>query len=112
MALAERVLALADRLPNNTKGWVVGKQLIRCGTSVGANIREADNALTDAEFSNKCSIARKEASETYYWLELCQRAGILSGDVLIETLREADEITRVLSTIVRRTQCYIGEKHE
>ena len=61
---AKSMLTIVDSLPNNNKGWEIGRQMIRCGTSVGANLREADNAQTDADFIYKCSISRKEASET------------------------------------------------
>jgi len=60
------ILGLLKQLPQDTGGWVVGKQLCRSGTSIGANIREADAALTDADFAHKMSIARKEASEAEY----------------------------------------------
>ncbi len=60
------ITKMIDDLPNTQKGWVVARQLMRSGTSVGANVREADNALTDADFAFKCSLARKEASEAGY----------------------------------------------
>ncbi len=102
------VLELADQLPNNVKGWVLGKQLIRAGTSVGANVREADNAHTDADFAYKCSLARKEAGETHYWLELCIAAGLLNGEAAERALGQADELARITSAIVRRTQSHIA----
>ena len=108
--LAQTVLSIVDQLPNNAKGWEVGRQLIRSGASVGANVREADNALTDADFAYKCSIARKEASETHYWLELCQTTSLLGGRGLEHLLKETDEITRILSSIVHKTQDYIKDK--
>ena len=67
--------ALAD-LPSQTQGWIVGKQLGRSATSIGANVWEADAAQTDSDFAHKISIARKEASETQYRLELSHRAGL------------------------------------
>jgi four helix bundle protein len=102
-----RILNISDELPNGNKGWVVGKQLIRAGTSIGANVREADNAWTDVEFAHKCSIARREGSETSFWLDLCLRASLLSGAEPTSLLKEADELTRILSAIVRETQHYI-----
>lgn len=104
MQFALRIIKLADALPNSTKGWEIGRQLMRSGTSVGANVREADHALTDADFAHKCSIARKEASETQYWLELSKRAELLSGASLDVALDEADQLTRILATLVRTTQ--------
>jgi four helix bundle protein len=101
---AVRVLAVADRLPRNVKGWEIGKQLIRSGTAVGANVREANNALTDAEFAHRCNVARKEAAETQYWLELCENARLLPKDGVAALSKEADEIVRVLSSVVKKTQ--------
>ncbi|MCG8408282.1 MAG: four helix bundle protein [Phycisphaerales bacterium] len=106
--LAGSILVIVDSLPNNNKGWEIGRQLIRCGGSVGANVREADNALTDADFAHKCSIARKEASETHYWLQLCETAGLLNGAELQGLIQETDEVVRILSTIVQRTQEYLN----
>jgi four helix bundle protein len=104
LRFAESILNMTDQLPNSNKGWVVGRQLIRCGTSVGANLHEADQAISDADFSFKCGIARKEASETQYWLELCRRTGMLSGNRLTHTAKEADEIMRILASMVKRTE--------
>jgi four helix bundle protein len=58
--VALSILELADLLPNDNKGWVVGKQLIRCGTSIGANVREADQAFSSTDFAFKCSLASKK----------------------------------------------------
>lgn len=107
--LAKSVLAIVDSLPNNSKGWEIGRQMIRCGTSVGANLREADNAHSDADFIYKCSIARKEASETHYWLQLCNATTLLDGEPLNNLTKEADEIVRILSSIVRKSQEYVKQ---
>jgi four helix bundle protein len=101
------VLRISDDLPSSMKGWVIGKQLIRSGTSVGACIREADNALTDAEFANKCSIARKECAESNYWLDLSRGAGLLQGPMVDRAIHESDEITRILATVTLKTQASI-----
>ena len=101
---AKHIVMLLDLLPQNTKGWVLGKQLLRAGTSIGANVREADHALTKAEFINKCSIARKEAAETEYWLRLCQATETLPNSRVLPLTKESDELTRVLGAIVKRTQ--------
>jgi four helix bundle protein len=101
---AATVLALVERLPQRTSGWVLGKQLARSGTSIGANVCEADHALSEAEFTHRCSVARKEASEAQYWLRLCDRTGLLDGGQAEPAVREANELMRILSTIVRKTQ--------
>jgi len=100
---AEAIVYLIDALPNNHKGWELGRQILRSGTGVGANCREAHNALTDADFAHKCSIARKEASEVHYWLELCATTELLPADRAAACIREADELARILSSIVKGT---------
>jgi four helix bundle protein len=98
------VIDLVDELPSNVKGWTIGKQLIRCGTSVGANIAEADQAISDAEFIQRCSIARKEAAETRYWLRVCHAKHLARPDHVAELLSEVDELLRVIGTIIRKSQ--------
>jgi four helix bundle protein len=101
------ILALSSEFPHDPRGWVLSKQIIRSGTSIGANVREADNALTDADFSHKCGIARKEAAETHYWPDLCTASGVLPATCTEKLLTEADELAKILSTIVQKTQDYI-----
>lgn len=102
-------LAAMTELPNETRGWIVAKQLGRAATSIGANVWEADAALTDSEFAHKMSIARKEASETQYWLELAKRSEIMSAETHAVLAAEAAELGRILSTIVRKTQEHIAQ---
>ena len=101
---AVSIVHLIDGLPNNVKGWEIGKQVLRSGTSVGANIREADHALTDADFTYRCALARKEAAETLFWLQLSSRCRLLKGDHVESAIQEADELVRILATIVKTTQ--------
>ena len=98
------IMSLIDLLPNETKGWVIGKQLMRSGTSIGANLREAACALTDAEFASLANIARREAAEVGYWLALCTDADLLPRDVTKPLEEEADELRRILTTVVRKTR--------
>ena len=78
--------------------YVIAKQLLRCGTSIGANIFEAQNAESKADFIHKMKIAAKEASETAYWLLLCEKSESYPFDpVLSDNLAE---IIRILSRII------------
>jgi len=95
-------------LPHDPRGWTIGKQLARCATSIGANVWEANAAHTDSEFANKISIARKEAHETQYWLEFVRRLELLAVSTLDHLATEVDELTKVLGTIVRKTQEHIS----
>ena len=101
---AKIILDLVDELPNNNKGWVIARQLVRCGTSIGANICEADEALTDAEFTHRCSIARKESSETRYWLRICRDKALIRSIQLAPSIIASEEFLRILGTIVRKMQ--------
>src|SRR5712691_8200132 len=79
----------------NAKGGVsrtLGRQLLACGTSVGANIEEAQAGQSTADFVSKCSIALKEARESIYWLRLIQASDQSFGEDLKQLLQEADEI--------------------
>lgn len=107
---ALQILALVDDLPNNNKGWVIAKQLTKSGTSIGANVREASEAQTDAEFVSKCSIARNEASETEYWLQLCLLGEVGPAESVEPVEKEADELLRIRSTIVRKTQSHLSRQ--
>lgn len=82
--------------------YVRSKQLLRSGTSIGANVREASAAQSRKDFLHKMSIASKEARETMYWLELLQSTELTSLDVS-PLLAEAEEIDRILSAIVKTT---------
>ena len=99
-----RILGLVDELPNNVKGWEISRQLLRSGTSIGANVREADQALSRADFIHRLSIARKKASETHYWLCLCRNMSLLSGDSAAQAITEVDELLRILSTIIKKSR--------
>jgi four helix bundle protein len=101
---AKSILNLVDCLPSNAKGWAIAKQLVRCGTSIGANISEASEALTDAEFTHRCSIARKEASETRFWLELCRGKALIQSPKLEPSIQEVDQFLRILGTMIRKLQ--------
>lgn len=97
------IIKLADKLPKTTAGNVLAKQLIRSGTSIGANMEEADGAASRNDFINKVAIARKEARETKYWLELILKAELLHNDGDLEQLKklgqEAQELMKIISAI-------------
>ena len=104
LCFAERAMEAVALLPHEQRGWIVGKQLGRCATSIGANVWEADAAFSDADFASKISIARKEANETLFWVELARRTRLLDGPLCPELADEAMEFARILGTIVQRIQ--------
>lgn len=79
----------------------LGNQLLRSGTSVGANVTEAQAAQSKPDFISKMNIALKEARETHYWLRLITAAELLTAPLLESITQESDEITRILGAIVR-----------
>jgi len=83
---------------------ILSNQLLRSGTSVGANIEEAQAGQSRADFLSKMSIASKEARETLYWLKLLEKAELISDDRLQALKQEADEIVRILTSIVKATK--------
>jgi four helix bundle protein len=94
------IMGLVDHLPVVPKAWHLSSQLLRSGTSVGANVEEADAALTRREFVMFCNIARRESKETMYWMKMARDSELISNDHVVELLKEADEILRILTTIV------------
>ena len=80
------------------------RQLVRSGTSIGANLEEANAAQSRADFISKCHIALKEARETNYWLRLYQSTDMVSEEKLKDLLRESHEIIAILTTIVKKAK--------
>ena len=82
--------------------YVISKQLLRSGTSIGANVEEATAGQSRRDFLSKMSIASKEARETHYWLRLLQASNLVDIDVSQE-LKHSDELIRILTSIVKTT---------
>jgi four helix bundle protein len=101
---ALRVIRLYARLPKTTEAQVLGKQVLRSGTSVGANYHEAFRARSKAEFAAKCGDVLREIEETAYWLELLVESGIVSAGDLAELRAETGELTAIFVTILKRTK--------
>jgi four helix bundle protein len=101
---ALRIIRLYTALPKTTEAQVVGKQVLRSGTSVGAQYREAQRAKSDADFINKVEGSLQELDETGYWLELLKDSGIFSSEKLVPLLKETDELTAILVTIVKKVK--------
>ena len=80
------------------------RQLVRSGTSIGANLEEANAAQSRSDFISKCHIALKEARETNYWLRLYQSTDMVSEEKLKDLLRESHEIIAILTTIVKKAK--------
>jgi four helix bundle protein len=100
-----KILETQDRVSKT-----LANQLLRSGTSIGANIEEAQAGQSKADFIAKMSIARKEARETHYWLRLLKESVIVPESQLVEIVKEADEIICILTAIVKNSQKRINNE--
>lgn len=99
-----RIVRMFSTLPKSTEAQVLGKQVLRSGTSIGANYREAYRGRSKAEFVAKCGDCLREIEETAYWLELLVEAGIVRAEKLAPLRQEIDELTAIFVTIVKRSK--------
>ena len=103
-SFAVRIVKLSKHLNANKKEYVLSKQLLRAGTSIGANISEAEQAQSRADFISKMSIALKEAVETNYWLRLLQASEYLSDAEFTSIHTDCIEIEKMLTAIVKTSK--------
>ncbi len=100
-AFALRVINLVEALPDNSIGRVIRNQLLRCGTSVGANYRAAKRAKSTADFISKMGTVEEEADESMYWMELIVEAGLMKEELVSDLYREADEILSMVVASIK-----------
>lgn len=98
---AIRIVKLSRYLRTKKKEYVLSKQILKSGTSIGANIAEAQRGQTKADFVAKMSISLKEANETMYWLTLLYRADILTTTEYESLYKDLDEILSLLTAICK-----------
>jgi len=98
-AFALRIIKLYSYL-NEKKEFVISKQILRSGTSIGANVREAQNAESKKDFIHKLAIAQKECDETMYWLELLNESEIINFASFSDMHKEAQELLKLLKSII------------
>ena len=109
-ALAVRIVNMNKYLTETHKEYVMSKQLLRSGTSVGANIRESQNAESDADFVHKLAISQKECDETHYWLELLFQTQCIAEEEFNFYIQKASSLLRVLRSIILSTKQNMGAK--
>jgi four helix bundle protein len=98
---AVKIIELSKYLVTEKKEFIISKQIIRSGTSIGANIEESIGGVSKADFSYRLSISYKEARETHYWLRLLERTNYIDKEKYNELLTDCDEICKLLFTIIR-----------
>ncbi len=103
-AFAVRVLKLVDALPATRAAGVIGQQLMRSATSVGANYRSACRGRSQAEFIAKLGIVEEEADESIYWFELLIETGLVPEAMLKDLMGEANEITAMIVASIRTSR--------
>ncbi|MFR3332324.1 MAG: four helix bundle protein [Odoribacter splanchnicus] len=101
---AIRIVKLYQHLYEEKGEWVMSRQLLRCGTSIGANVREAEHAQSSADFVNKNSIALKEANETEYWLILLHETDFLTDKEFDSIIADCIELNKILVSIVKTSK--------
>lgn len=101
MFFSIRMVELYQKLSNEKHEYVMSKQALRSGTSIGANIREAKRAQSTPDFYSKLTVSLKEADETQYWLELLNKTGYINDDAFKSINSDCDELVRLLVSITR-----------
>ena len=99
-----RIVRLIRTFPKTVDGIEMGRQLLRSGTAIGANYREANRGESKRDFIHKVGIAEKEASETVYWLEICEAAVLGDVNEVHLLLKEANELLAIVTTIGRKAK--------
>jgi four helix bundle protein len=99
-----RTVRLVEKLPSKRTAQTIGQQLLRCGTSVGANYRAACRARSDAEFRAKLGICEEEADESIYWLELIIELGYIRADLLTDLINEASVLLPIIVASIKTSR--------
>ena len=100
-AFSLRVIRLVESLPAGRTADVIGKQLLRSGTSVGANYRASCRAKSPADFIAKMGIVEEEADESIFWMELLIESGLVRQELLDDLLKEADELVAIVVASIK-----------
>ena len=103
-AFALRIIRLYNYLKEEKQVYVLSKQILRSGTSIGANIRESVNAQSRMDFINKLNIALKEANETEYWLELLHESNVIDDKQFESIYNDCGKLVATLTKIIKTTK--------
>lgn len=106
---ALRIVRLYSSLPKSTEAQTLGKQVLRSGTSVGAQYREGNRAKSDPDMVNKFGSVLQELDETDFWLDLLVRAGIVPAEKLEPLIKETNELISIFTTIVTKIKKRMGK---
>lgn len=101
---AVKIVLLANKLPKTPAGFAIASQLVKAGTSIGANFIEAQDASSLKDFVQRLSISLREARETYYWLVIIKETGLLSQSNIESELKEVDELIAILISSIKKVK--------
>lgn len=103
-AFALRIVKLYQHLCDEKKEFILSKQVVRSGTSIGANVEEAIGGQSNRDFLSKMSIAYKEARETHYWLRILRDSDILDANQAESAIKDCDELLKLSGSIIKTTK--------
>ena len=109
---ALRIIGVYTALPKKSESQIIGKQVLRSGTAVGANYREGLRARSKSEYAAKLNIGLMELEETMYWLELLEGAGIVSSSRLALLKTETSELTAIFVALIKMARSKAREPHQ
>lgn len=109
---ALRIIKLSENLPNNITGNTIAKQIIRSGTSPGANYRAACLGKSDKDFLNKLKMVEEELDETQYWLELTVESGLIKSNLLDDLVKENEELFKIIASTIVTMKKKINSKND
>jgi len=104
MAFSVLIIRLSAKSPNTVEGRIIREQLVKAGTSVGANYREANRSRSRADFRNRIKICESEASETKYWLEIISALNWLSAEQMKKEWEECKELLAIFTSIAKNAK--------
>lgn len=102
-SFAVRIVKMSQFLIRKNE-FVISKQLVRCGTAIGALVREAEHAESKADFIHKLAIAQKECNETFFWLELLKETDLIDNEMFTSVNKDATELMKLLTTIIKTSK--------
>ncbi|MDX2190958.1 MAG: four helix bundle protein [Bacteroidota bacterium] len=100
---AKRIVKMYTHLKDKKQEFILSKQVLKCGTSIGANVHEAIYAESKSDFIHKLKIALKEANETKYWLRLLFETGFIQESAYISINKDSEELIKLLTAIIKST---------
>ena len=109
---ALRIIKLSESLPNNITGRTIGNQIIRSGTSPGANYRSACLGKSDKDFLNKLKMVEEELDETLYWLELLVESGLIKENLIDDLMKENLELLKIIVSSITTMKKKLNSKKD